>query len=184
MIERRRLIDNLLIFLLGIIAGEWLVIIALKIRRMKDEKELENVIFNELINKEGEMKKMKKTNNTNNNSKEKLKKALEECVKELFENIGSDLKDNMKEKFEEQIQKALEENSKIVSETGTGIKNSNMVMAEGSRLGLIVNLIGLERSLLGELDCDEEEFSFYKNVIGTTPLKEHQLKMMEENEDC
>lgn len=88
-------------------------------------------------------------------------------IKELTNDIGSKASEIHK-MFEKELVKPCE--IRIKKERGIGAKT----YIKGSRLSLLIALASLEKNVLEQLNCDEMEFDFIKNTVGS--------KVVENNE--
>ena len=90
---------------------------------------------------------------------------LHNKIKELLEELdGIDFK-KMKNKIDERLQNAIDEPCIISIDKKQGGEAS--IIVKGDRLSLLVTLAGLEKQVLEKLECNNSEWEFIKNKIGT-----------------
>ena len=97
-----------------------------------------------------------------------MDKELKEMLnhlKEMLEIATSDNFDKAKEKFSEIMDEALKQPCKIKIEKDK--KGKAKMGVEGQRLALLVTLAGAEQGILKQLKCDNDEFEFIKQFVGT-----------------
>ena len=86
-------------------------------------------------------------------------------LKELLEIMEDSDIGKAKKKFSKMLNEALEQPCKITIEKGK--KGDAKLGIEGSRLSLLIALAGAEQGILKQLKCNDEEFEFIKNLVGT-----------------
>ena len=92
-----------------------------------------------------------------------MDKDIKDMLKDLLNKMGEKLE--KVEKVDSMISEAINEPCKICIDKK---ENGEACLGvEGSRLALLVTLAGMEKSILNKLDCDNQEFSFIKSVVGT-----------------
>lgn len=85
-------------------------------------------------------------------------------LEEMLEDILTSIKDE-KRITKEKISNGINEPCKIViTKTADGRACLEM---DGTKIALLVALAGLERNMLAELDCTEEEYEQIKMSVGT-----------------
>jgi len=97
-----------------------------------------------------------------------MDKELKEMLnnlKEMLEIATSNDFDKAKEKFSEIMGEALKQPCKITVEKNK--KGEAKMGVEGQRLALLVTLAGAEKGILKQLKCNNDEFEFIKQFVGT-----------------
>lgn len=91
-------------------------------------------------------------------------------LKELIEIFEDKDISKAKKKFEKMLNEALDQPCKITIEKS---KDGEAKLGiEGSRLSLLIALAGAEQGILKQLKCNDEEFDFIKNLVGTRDNKD------------
>lgn len=102
-----------------------------------------------------------------------MKKEFDELLEELdnilnnFENKENKEID-LKETFDKMVNEAKQKSCKIVISKEEG--DTVNLGFEGGRLTLLLVLAGAEKRILNQLDCDEKEFNYIKNIVGATSI--------------
>lgn len=92
-------------------------------------------------------------------------KMLKELRGELKKVLDDDDMKEAENEFMENMKKAVNQHCTISMKKD---KNGEAKLQyDGCRLGLIISLIGIEQSILKDLECDEDEFKFIKSFVGT-----------------
>lgn len=95
---------------------------------------------------------------------------MEKDLKEMLNGLKDVLEtmqkmDFGKGKFKELMEKSVKEPCKITIEKNK--KGECKMGVEGQRLALLITLAGAEQGILKQLSCNESEFEFIKNLVGT-----------------
>lgn len=91
-------------------------------------------------------------------------------LKEMLDIATSEDFNKIKDKFDKLMNEALKQPCKITIEKYKDGKARTGI--EGNRLSLLIALAGAEKSILKQLNCDNEEFEFIKNFVGAEETEE------------
>lgn len=96
---------------------------------------------------------------------EKELKEMLNNLKEMLEIATSKDFDKAKEKFSEIMDEGIKQPCKITIEKNK--KGECKMGIEGNRLALLITLAGAEQGILKQLSCEQKEFDFIKNFVGS-----------------
>lgn len=100
-----------------------------------------------------------------------MDKELLEKLKELTDKM-MDTMGGKAGKVYNMFNEALNQPCNISVEKGQGNKAQTCI--KGSRLSILVTLAGMEKSILRQLNCDNKEFEFIKNIIGSLEVNDNE----------
>ena len=90
-------------------------------------------------------------------------KKLEKMEKELNDMANNMIGSMLGDEFFEKMDKIAREKFDIhVSSDG----KTTSASINGGRTTLLINLAGLEKTLLNKMNCSEEEFDFFRHLVG------------------
>ena len=90
---------------------------------------------------------------------------MDKEIKEKINQILDTILDGAKDRTDIIIDRAIQDPCEISIQKGEN--GEATIRVDGSRLALLIALAGAEKSILNQLDCDNDEFDFLKERIST-----------------